>query len=161
MGMWKSSESHAVPVETETKVIPVSSGSIVARSKASAVKGNEVNRIAEGTKFTGDFASGSDIRIDGDFEGRLYCDARVIVGGKATVKGDIFCSYIDFNGTMLGGNFYVKDTLALKAGCLVKGDMYFNKLQVELDAKFTGKCQVMEAADFDKAAASMTDLLAE
>ena len=161
MGMWKSSESHAVPVETETKVVPVSSGSIVARSKSSAVKGNEVNRIAEGTCFIGDFASCSDIRIDGSFEGRLYCEARVVVGEKATIKGDIFCSYIDFNGTMLEGNFYVKDTLSLKSGCMVKGDMNFNKLQVELDAKFTGKCQVMEAADFDKAAASMTDLLAE
>ena len=154
MGMWKSSESR-------TKVIPVSHSPIVARCKNSSVKADEVNRIAEGTCFIGDFASCSDIRIDGSFEGRLYCEARVVVGEKATIKGDIFCSYIDFNGTMLEGNFYVKDTLSLKSGCMVKGDMNFNKLQVELDAKFTGKCQVMEAADFDKAAASMTDLLAE
>ncbi len=160
MGMWKSSESHAVSVETEAKVVPVSPSPIISRSKNPAARsGDEVNRIAEGTKFTGDFASGSDIRIDGAFEGRLYCEARVVVGPKATIQGDIFCSYIDFNGTMLGGNFYVKETLSLKSGCLVKGDLYFNKLQVELDAKFTGKCQVIDAAEFDKVASPLIKLL--
>lgn len=161
MGMWKSSESRTIPVESEAKVIPVSPSPIVARSKNPSVKADEVNRIAEGTRFIGDFASCSDIRIDGSFEGRLYCEARVVVGEKATIKGDIFCSYIDFNGTMLEGNFYVKETLSLKSGCMVKGDMYFNRLQVELDARFTGKCQVMEAGEFSKIAASMSSLLAK
>ena len=84
---------------------------------------NEINRIAADTKFTGDLATRTDIRIDGTFEGRLYSRARVVVGEKAVVKGDIFASYIDFNGTMLGGNFYVKDTLSLKSGCTVKTSM--------------------------------------
>ncbi len=62
---------------------------------------NEINRIAADTKFTGDLATRTDIRIDGTFEGRLFCDARVVVGEKAIIKGDIFCTFIDFNGTML------------------------------------------------------------
>lgn len=120
---------------------------------------NEVNRIAADTKFVGDLATKTDIRIDGAFEGRLYCEARVVVGEKATIKGDIFSSFIDFNGTMLGGNFYAKDTLSLKAGCSVKGDLFFQKLQVELDAKYAGKCQMITEADFNKAAAPMIALL--
>ena len=120
---------------------------------------NDVNRIAAGAKFTGDMATLNDIRIDGTFEGRLYSRARVVVGEKAVVKGDIFASYIDFNGTMLGGNFYVKDTLSLKAGCTVNGDLFFQRFQVELDARFTGKCQVIDEAAFNKVSSPMSSLL--
>lgn len=126
---------------------------------ANNVNVNDVNRIAAGAKFSGDMATLNDIRIDGAFEGRLYSRARVVVGEKAVVKGDIFASYIDFNGTMLGGNFYVKDTLSLKAGCTVNGDLYFQRFQVELDARFTGKCQVIDEAAFNKVSAPMSSLL--
>lgn len=126
---------------------------------ANNVNVNDVNRIAAGAKFTGDMATLNDIRIDGTFEGRLYSRARVVVGEKAVVKGDIFASYIDFNGTMLGGNFYVKDTLSLKAGCTVNGDLYFQRFQVELDARFTGKCQVIDEAAFNKVSAAMSSML--
>lgn len=120
---------------------------------------NDVNRIAVGAKFIGDLSTNNDIRIDGEFEGRLYSGSRVVVGEKAVIKGDIFCSFIDFNGTLLGGNFYVKDTLSLKAGCEVSGNLFFQRLQVELDAKFTGKCQMMNEAEFGKLAASMKSML--
>lgn len=126
---------------------------------ANTVNVNDVNRIAAGAKFTGDIATVNDIRIDGSFEGRLFSEARVVVGEKAVVKGDIFATFIDFNGTMLGGNFYVKDTLSLKAGCSVEGDLFFQRFQVELDAKFTGKCQVMSEAEFHKVASPMEGML--
>lgn len=126
---------------------------------ANSVNLNDVNRIAAGAKFTGDLATVNDIRIDGSFEGRLYSEARVVVGEKAVIKGEIFATFIDFNGTMLGGTFYVKDTLSLKAGCTVEGDLFFQRFQVELDARFTGKCQVMGEADFRKMAAPMEALL--
>ena len=120
---------------------------------------NEVSRVSSGTIIRGDIYSPNDIRIDGSFEGRLYSESRVVVGEKAVVKGDIFATYIDFNGSMLGGNFYVKDTLSLKAGCIVEGDLYFQRFQVELDAKFTGKCQVMNEAEFRKMASPMEAML--
>ncbi len=120
---------------------------------------NEVNRIAAGAIFKGDIATANDIRIDGTFEGRLYSEARVVVGEKAVVKGDIFCTFVDFNGTMTEGRFYVKDTLTLKAGCSVHGDLFFERLQVELDAKFVGKCQVIEDAEYNKVSEPMRTLL--
>lgn len=120
---------------------------------------NEVNRIAAGAIFKGDIATANDIRIDGTFEGRLYSEARVVVGEKAVVKGDIFCTFVDFNGTMSEGRFYVKDTLTLKAGCSVHGDLFFERLQVELDAKFIGKCQVIGDAEYNKVSDPMRALL--
>lgn len=151
MALWgKSNEDENHPyVETKTNHTVM----------ANTVNVNDVNRIAAGAKFTGDIATVNDIRIDGSFEGRLFSEARVVVGEKAVVKGDIFATFVDFNGTMQGGNFYVKDTLSLKSGCTVVGDLYFQRFQVELDAKFTGKCQVMSEADFHKAAAPMESML--
>lgn len=157
MALWGNNNKEVAEditsrIETEK---PKSNRSIMSNN----VNINEVNRIAVGAKFTGDMATLNDIRIDGIFEGRLYSDARVVVGENAIVKGDIFASYIDFNGTMLGGNFYVKDTLSLKAGCTVNGDLFFQRFQVELDANFTGKCQVIDEAAFNKVSAQMSSLL--
>ena len=154
MALWgknnnEQESNHPLVVETKTN------HSVMANT----VNVNDVNRIAAGAKFTGDIATVNDIRIDGFFEGRLYSESRVVVGEKAVVKGDIFATYIDFNGSMLGGNFYVKDTLSLKAGCIVEGDLYFQRFQVELDAKFTGKCQVMNEAEFRKIASPMEAML--
>lgn len=126
---------------------------------ANNINVNEVNRIAQGSKFIGDIAAVNDIRIDGEFEGRLYCEGRLVVGEKAVLKGDFFCANIDFIGNMTGGNLYVKDTLSLKGGCFVNADLYFQRFQVELGAKFNGRCQVLSEADFEKAAAPVADLL--
>ena len=97
---------------------------------------NEVSRISAGTVFKGEITSPNDIRIDGTFEGKVYSKGRVVVGDKAVVKGDIICQNVDFWGKMTG-NFYVKDTLSLKSGCIMAGDLHVKRLQVELDASST------------------------
>ena len=110
---------------------------------------NEVSRISNGTVVKGEISSSNDIRIDGTFEGKIQSKGRVVVGEKALIKGDIICSNVDFWGTM-EGNFYVKDTLSLKSSSKVKGDLHIKRLQVELDAKFDGTCQMISEADFDR-----------
>ena len=120
---------------------------------------NDVNRIAYGAEFKGDLATANDMRIDGDFDGRLYCEGRLVVGQKATIKGDIFCTDVDFSGTMTGGNIYTRATLSLKGGCSVHGDLFFQRFQVELDAKFTGSCKVLDEGEFAKVSAPVAALL--
>ena len=115
---------------------------------------NEVSRIAAGTVFKGELTSPGDIRIDGEFEGKIFSKGRVVVGDKARVKGDIVCSNVDFCGTMQG-NFFVKETLSLKAGCKVDGDLNVKRLQVELDAKFNGSCHMIDDAQFEKLASQL------
>jgi len=119
---------------------------------------SDVNRIAHGAKYIGDLATTNDIRIDGDYEGRLYCEGRLVVGEKATIKGDIFCTDADFGGTMIGGNIYTRETLYLKGGCSVNGNLFFQRFQVELDAKFTGSCKVLSEGEFAKLSAPVAAL---
>ena len=119
---------------------------------------NEVSRVSSGTIIRGDIYSPNDIRIDGSFEGRIISKCKVVVGENAVITGDIVCENADFWGKM-HGNFYVKDTLSLKAGCSVQGDLYFQKFQVELDAKYAGKCQMIGEAEFNKVSAPVAAML--
>ncbi|MCR5018231.1 MAG: polymer-forming cytoskeletal protein [Bacteroidales bacterium] len=110
---------------------------------------NDVSRISAGTVFKGEISSPTDMRVDGTFEGRIVSKGRVVIGDKAVIKGDVVCQNADFSGTMKG-NFFVKDTLSLKGGCTVDGDLHIKRLQVELDAKFNGHCSMISEDDFDR-----------
>lgn len=113
---------------------------------------NEVSRISAGTAFKGEITTTGDIRIDGKFDGRLTSKGRLVVGESATVNGDVICQNVDFSGKMSKGTFYVADTLSLKSGCAVAGDLRYKRLQVDLDAKITGNLRALEENEFNKVA---------
>ena len=112
---------------------------------------NSISRISAGTIIKGEITSPYDIRIDGTFEGKVQTKGRVVVGEKANVQGDIICGNIDLWGKV-EGNVFVKDTLALKEGCVVNGNLNIRKLSVELGATFNGNCKTITEAEFDKLA---------
>lgn len=110
---------------------------------------NSISRISAGTVIKGEIASPCDIRIDGTFEGKVQSKGRVVIGESALIKGDIVCENIDLWGKV-EGNVFVKDTLALKEGCQVNGNLHIRRLSVELGATFNGSCKMITEADFDK-----------
>ena len=115
----------------------------------SEVNVNSISRISAGTIIKGEIVSPYDIRIDGTFEGKVQTKGRVVIGEKAYVQGDIICSNIDLWGKV-EGNVFVKDTLALKEGCAVHGNLHIKRLSVELGSTFNGNCRMITEADFDK-----------
>lgn len=123
----------------------------MAKTMEPTVNVNEVSRISSGTVVKGEISSSNDIRIDGTFEGKIFSKGRVVVGEKAHIKGDIVCTNADLWGE-IEGNFFVKDTLALKSSSKTKGDLHIKRLQVELDARFDGSCQMISEAEFDRLA---------
>ena len=110
---------------------------------------NDVSRISAGSSIKGEITSPNDIRIDGNFEGKIVSQAKVVVGEKAVIKGDIVCSSCDFWGK-IDGNSYVNDTLCLKDTCVVTGDLHIRRLQVDLDATFNGNCKMIGESEFDQ-----------
>ena len=112
---------------------------------------NSISRISAGTVIKGEIQSPYDIRIDGTFEGKVQTKGRVVVGESASVKGDVICENIDLWGKM-EGNVFVKNTLALKEGCVVDGSLNVRKLSVELGSSFNGTCRMITEAEFDKMA---------
>ncbi len=112
---------------------------------------NSISRISFGTTFKGEILSPSDIRIDGTFEGKVQSKGRVVIGETAIIKGDVICNDIDLYGKT-EGNVFVKDTLSLKEGCSVNGNLNIRRLSVELGATFNGSCKMITEAEFDKIA---------
>ena len=110
---------------------------------------NSISRISAGTVIKGEILSPGDIRIDGTFEGKVQTKGRVVIGEKANVQGDIICANIDLWGKV-EGNVFVKDTLALKEGCVVNGNLHIKRLSVELGSTFNGNCRMITDAEFDK-----------
>ena len=110
---------------------------------------NSISRISAGTVIKGEIVSPYDIRIDGTFEGKVQTKGRVVVGEKAHILGDVICGNIDLWGKV-EGNIFVKDTLALKEGCTVNGNLHIKRLSVELGSTFNGNCRMITDAEFDK-----------
>ena len=116
---------------------------------------NEVSRIASGTVFKGELSSPGDIRIDGTFEGNIFSNGLVVIGEKADVKGSVACTNLDNYGHH-GGDIFVKDTLILRKGSTMDGDIHVKRLQVELDASFNGSCHMIDDAQFEKQTAELS-----
>lgn len=110
---------------------------------------NSISRISAGTVIKGEILSPTDIRIDGTFEGRIQSKGRVVVGETAVIKADIVCENVDLWGKV-EGNLFVKNTLSLKEGCTVTGNLHIRRLSVELGATFNGNCKTITEAEFDK-----------
>lgn len=121
----------------------------MAKTVEPVVNVNEVSRISSGTMIKGEISSPNDIRIDGSFEGKINSKGKVVVGDRAVISGDIICDNVDFWGRMTG-SIYAKDTLSLKEGCKIDGNLHVKRLAVELGAFFNGKCEMLSDGDFEK-----------
>ena len=110
---------------------------------------NTISRISVGTIIKGEIVSSSDIRIDGTFEGKIQSNGRVVIGESASVKGDVICENLDLWGKV-DGNVYVKDTLSLKQGCSVDGNVHIRRFCVELGSTFNGNCKMITEDEFEK-----------
>lgn len=110
---------------------------------------NTISRISVGTIIKGEIVSSSDIRIDGTFDGKIQSNGRVVIGESASVKGDVICENLDLWGKV-DGNVYVKDTLSLKQGCVVNGNVHIRRFCVELGSTFNGNCKMITEDEFEK-----------
>lgn len=115
-------------------------------SNASAYAG-EVSRIGQSVVISGDISSRSDIRVDGQMEGRLYSEGRVVIGETARIKGCIICNDIDLFGTV-EGDIYVNNVLSVKSTAVINGNINIRKLQVEMGASINGTCSMISEEQY-------------
>jgi len=120
--------------------------------------GTSINLIGERTKINGDLDSESDVRIDGRIKGKVTLDAKLVVGPKGVIEGNVDCNSADISGK-IKGRIRVKELLFLKGTALIDGEIVTNKLVVESGASFNGQCtmgSVNEVKDEEKAAPNLT-----
>ncbi len=103
--------------------------------------GNGTTLISSGTTLKGDISSNSDLRIDGTIKGNIYSGAKIIIGATGVVEGDISGNQADISGKV-SGNIKAKELLQLRGECVVSGNLYAGKLQIEPSATFNGQCHM-------------------
>ena len=103
--------------------------------------GNGTTLISAGTTLKGDISSNADLRIDGTIVGNINCSAKIVIGTSGLVEGDIFGNHADIVGK-ISGNIRVKELLQLRGECVVNGNIYAAKLQIEPSATFNGQCHM-------------------
>ncbi|MGB5027739.1 MAG: polymer-forming cytoskeletal protein, partial [Chitinophagaceae bacterium] len=88
--------------------------------------------------------------------GNVNSSAKIIVGTSGVVEGDIAGNQADITGKV-SGNIRAKELLQLRGDCLVTGNLYAGKLQVEPSATFNGQCHmganIVEMSTNEQAAA--------
>jgi cytoskeletal protein CcmA (bactofilin family) len=109
--------------------------------KTSNGNGGGATLVSAGTTLKGDISSNSDLRIDGTIIGNVNSGAKIVIGANGSVEGNITGNQADIVGKVTG-NVKTKDLLQLRGDCVVKGNLYAGKLQVEPTAIFNGQCHM-------------------
>src|SRR6056297_2076115 len=104
------------------------------------------NILVSGTVITGDILSKNDSRIDGNLEGDLTCEARLLLGEKGQVVGNIDSKEAIIEGT-IRGNISISGILTLKSTARITGNIYIQKLIVENGAVINGQCSMNSNAE--------------
>jgi cytoskeletal protein CcmA (bactofilin family) len=108
--------------------------------------GNGATLVSAGTTLKGDISSNSDLRIDGTVIGNVNSSSKIVIGASGNVEGDISGNQADVVGKV-AGNIKTKDLLQLRGDCVVNGNVYAGKLQVEPTAIFNGQCHMGNNAE--------------
>ncbi len=109
------------------------------KAKAATEVSKEQNKIAPGTKITGNIEAKGGFRIDGCVEGKVKTPGKVVIGKDGFVNGEIECENADIEGKFTG-ILKISGTLSLRSTALIEGDASVSKLAVEPGATFNATC---------------------
>ena len=104
-------------------------------------KNNEINSISSGSRIDGDLVSKSDVRIDGELNGSIKTDGRLVLGEGGVVEGTVNCKSAIIGGE-LKATITSEDLLTLKSTAKLSGEIIAGKLAIEPGAIFSGKCSM-------------------
>lgn len=102
---------------------------------------HSLNSLVQGTVIEGVIKSESDIRVDGAIKGKLFCNAKVIIGPTGFVEGEIKCKNAVIEGKFEGA-LNVDELLNIKESAKINGDVSTGKLVVQPGAIFNVTCNM-------------------
>lgn len=116
------------------------------KNKEELPQGSLHNVMAAGTTVKGDIITESDFRLDGRVEGNIVCGAKIVIGPKAEIVGNITSVNAEVMGTVKG-NMEISGILVLKASGVLNGDVATHTLEIEPNARFNGTCRMLSDKD--------------
>lgn len=108
------------------------------------------NALTNGSKIVGKIFADTDFRIDGEVEGTITCNGKVVIGQKGYLKGSISCVNAEIIGSV-EGDIVVTETLSLRGTAVIKGDVKTKILMVEPNAVFNGTCSMKDSSGVSSA----------
>jgi cytoskeletal protein CcmA (bactofilin family) len=111
-----------------------------------AVDNNVLNTIARGTVLEGKIITKGDIRVEGKVIGIITCDAKLVIGEHGVVEGQIDARNAYIAGEVRG-TVVVRELLQLQERGKIEGDIFTQKLSVQVGATFTGNCRMGKDAE--------------
>ena len=94
--------------------------------------------ISADVAMRGNVNSAGEIQFDGSLDGDIKAGS-LIIGEKASVKGEVICETVTVRGRVEGGIRAKSVTLASTAH--IQGDILHSSLSVETGAHFEGNCR--------------------
>ncbi len=115
-----------------------------ARTAASAPPGSKVSVLGPSLRFKGDLVADEDLVVQGQIEGSILHTRSLTIGAQGRMQGDIKARRITVEGTV-DGDLYALDSVVLRAGAIVRGNVFANKVSVAEGAKFSGRIDMDNA----------------
>ncbi|NNE41242.1 MAG: polymer-forming cytoskeletal protein [Marinicaulis sp.] len=97
----------------------------------------------------GNVNSAGEIQFDGSLEGDIKAGS-LIIGEKASVKGEVMCETVTVRGRVEGG--IRAKSVSLASTAYIQGDILHSSLSVETGAHFEGNCRHSDDPLSDSAA---------
>lgn len=105
---------------------------------------NEINHIAAGTKIIGDIISKGNFRLDGELEGNLVSESRVVLGQTSLLVGSLKSQNAEISGKV-NGTVVVTDELVLRSTSELNADITTGSLNIESGSIFNGMTKMGSA----------------
>ncbi len=107
------------------------------KNVAGSEMSNGMNHIAQGTKVIGDIISKGNFRLDGELEGNLVSESRVVLGESSVLSGSLKSQNAEVAGKVKG-IVEVTDELVLRSTADLQADITTGSLNIESGAMFNG-----------------------
>lgn len=105
---------------------------------------SEINVIGKNTTIIGDIIAEGDFRVEGNLEGNIKTNGKIVIGASGKIKGKIECTEADIEG-LFSGELLASNLLTLKATAIITGNIIISKLAVEPGAEFNATCTMKNA----------------
>lgn len=111
------------------------------KEKEVADLANKKNQIEQGTKIKGDIITHGNIRLDGEIDGNILSESKVVLGASCKMVGNLKAQNAEISGEVKG-EIEIADLLVLKPTAIISGQIKSTKMVVEEGAVFNGTCNM-------------------
>lgn len=94
--------------------------------------------VGDGAHFSGNLELSGLLRLDGDFQGTIKNDDRILIGKNGRVQGTVY-SHTIIVGGVFKGEIYASEKVVILSSGVVLGHIYSSRIVIEEGAFWDGK----------------------